>query len=557
MKEHIYKIALLLFSICFLFIMIHSEYKKEGMGERARIYFQIGEETIQTWEKDGVHYLFVPSFATEEDMVLTSYSPEFFIIHQGEKITGNEKIGDLLKEQNIDCQFVESKEKFKLCILQSENIPAVFIDTWSGGLKELKADKEYIVSGTVNVVDESGQWQEKMALRSIGGRGNTSFAGYEKKPFSIILNEPCSLVGLPAGQKYALISNASDPSLIRNDIVRRMEMVLELPYSHTGKFVDLYINGEYEGNYYLCDDIEIGQERIAINDMETAMDLIYQNANYESEEIYETETVKARKIPVNPVDISGGYLMEREYSQRFECEYPQISSAFITDSEEHFVMKSPRYCSQEQIEYIHQYVNEAEKAILSADGRNHKTGKSYQDYIDVDSFVKKYLTEEVSKNYDAGVSSSYFFKDSDLNGGKLCAGPGWDYDMSLGNYVDWMEEFSADPTGISELAFHTYASPWYTALYQKDEFYELVEKYYWKAVEPFLQELLTGGIDNYAEMLGASAKMNEIRWQEELDANPYYKNRNQTFVELKEFLEARKDYLDEAWRSGVPSGTVS
>ena len=46
--------------------------------------------------------------------------------------------------------------------------------------------------------------------------------------------------------------------------------------------------------------------------------------------------------------------------------------------------------------------------------------KSYQDYIDVDSFVKKYLTEEVSKNYDAGVSSSYFFKDSDLNGGKLC-----------------------------------------------------------------------------------------------------------------------------------------
>ncbi len=547
MKEHVYRIALLLFSVCFIFFMVHSEYRKEEV-EETKLYFQVSEEIIQTWEKEGVHYLFLPSFAAEEEVVLTSYSPEFYIIHQGEKVSKNENVSDILKERKISCQFLDSGEKFELCILQSENLPAVFINTWSGGLEELKADKEYIVSGTVNVVNKEGQWQEKIALRSIGGRGNTSFAGYEKKPFSMTLNVPCSLLGLPAGQKYALISNASDPSLIRNDMARRMEMALELSYSHTGQFVDLYINGEYEGNYYLCDDIEIGSKRIAINDMETAMDLIYQNASYESEEIYETESVKARKIPINPVDISGGYLMEREYIQRFEYEYPQISSAFITDGKEHFVMKSPRYCSVEQIEYIQQYVNEAEKAILSADGRNHETGKGYQDYIDIDSFVKKYLVEEVSKNYDAGVSSSYFYKNSDRDGGKLCAGPGWDYDMSLGNYVDWMEEFSADPTGISELAFHTYASPWYTALYHKAEVYELIEMYYWKSVEPFLQELLAEGIDDYKKMLEASAKMNEIRWQEELAENPYYESRNQTFAELKEFLAVRKAYLDETWK---------
>ena len=156
--------------------------------------------------------------------------------------------------------------------------------------------------------------------------------------------------------------------------------------------------------------------------------------------------------------------------------------------------------------------------------------------------------EEVSKNYDAGVSSSYFYKDSDLNGGKLCAGPGWDYDMSLGNYVEWMEEFSGDPTGISQLAYHTYASSWYTELYKKAEFYELIEDYYWKSVEPFLQELLDEGIDFYQEELEASAKMNEIRWQEELIENPYYRNREQTFKELKEFIAARKAYLDEAWK---------
>ena len=548
MKEHIGRIVLLLFSITAIVILIRSEYKKEEVAQTTGFYFQIGEEIIRTWENDDVHYLFLPSFVSEEDIVLTAYSPEFYIISQGKKISHNESLIGILTGKKVSCQFAQSGEKFKLCVWKSENMPALFIDTQSGGIEELKADKEYVVSGTVRAVRADGMWEEKQALTTIGGRGNTSFAGYEKKPFSITLNEAASILGLPEGQKYALISNASDPSLIRNDMARRMEMALELPFSHAGQFVDLYVNGEYEGNYYLCDDIEIGEKRVNIHNMETIMDLIYNTRNYESEEVYETDTLKAKKIQVNPKDITGGYLVEREYVQRYEYEYADISSGFITDDKEHFVVKNPRYCSVEQIEYISGYVNEAEKAILSPDGKNPETGKHYKDYIDVDSFVKKYLVEEISKNYDAGVSSSYFYKDSDLNGGRLCAGPGWDYDMSLGNYVDWMEEFSADPTGISELAFHTYASSWYTKLYSKPEFYSMIEEYYWNLAEPFLQEMLESGIDSYQEELEASAKMNEIRWQEELEKNPYYKNRQQTFVDLKKFLAARKAYLDEAWK---------
>lgn len=547
MKEHIGRISLLLFSIVVIAILIRIEYKKEEVAETTKFYFQVGTETVQTWEKEDVYYLFLPAFVSEEDVILTTYSPEFYVINQGKKISGNESIEGILQGRKVSCQLTASGEKFKLCILKSENIPALFIDTNSGGIEELKADKEYRVSGTVKAVSYDGVWEAGHALTSIGGRGNTSFAGYEKKPFSITLNEAASILGLPEGQKYALISNASDPSLIRNDMARRMEMALGLPFSHVGQFVDLYVNGEYEGNYYLCDDIEIGTKRVNIHNMETIMDMIYNTRNYESEEVYETDTVKAKKIPINPRDISGGYLLEREYSQRYEYEYADISSGFVTEDKEHFVVKNPKYCSVEQIEYISGYVNEAEKAILSPDGKNPETGKHYKDYIDVDSFVKKYLVEEISKNYDAGVSSSYFYKDSDLNGGRLCAGSGWDYDMSLGNYVDWMEEFSADPTGISELAFHTYASSWYTELYAKQEFYSLVEEYYWKLAEPFLQEMLDNGIDSYQKELEASAKMNEIRWLEELNQNPYYKNRQQTFADLKKFLAARKEYLDKAW----------
>ena len=207
------------------------------------------------------------SYVAEEDVVLASYSPEFYILSQNKKISQGENLAGIFLEKKNACQFVKSGEKFELCVLQSANVATIFLDTQSGGLEELKADKEYVVPGTVNAISEDGLDQQIYAISSIGGRGNTSFAGYEKKPFSITLEEDASLLGLPKGRKYALISNASDPSLVRNDIVRRMEMALGLPYSHSGKFVDLYINGEYEGNYYLVDEIEIGYERIPINNM--------------------------------------------------------------------------------------------------------------------------------------------------------------------------------------------------------------------------------------------------------------------------------------------------
>lgn len=549
MRQHIGRIILLVISVVMIVILIHREYTKGGISEDRSIYVQIAEETIQTWEKEGVYYLFLPSFASPEEVTLASYSPEFYVLPEERRVSRGEALGELAKDRRISCRFADSGEEFVFCVMQSEHVASLFVDTSSGGTDELKADREYTVSGTVRAVNEYGEWENTLALKSIGGRGNTSFAGYDKKPFALTLKEEASIQGLPDGLRYALLSNASDPSLIRNDLVRRMEEAMELPYAHAGEFVDLYVNGQYEGNYYLCDDIQIGTERISIPDMEKAVDLIYNNRNYESSEVYETDLLKARDIQVDPADISGGYLLEREYSDRFRYEYEEIDSAFITGSGEHFVVKNPQYCSVRQIEYISSYVNEAEQAILDEDGIHPHTGRHYSEYIDVDSFVKKYLAEEVSKNYDAGVSSSFFYKDSDSNGGKLCAGPGWDYDMSLGNYVEWMEEFAAEPTGISELAFHTHASSWYTELYGKPDFYQLVEEYYSESVERFLHELINGGLKRYEDMLAASAQMNEVRWKDELAENPYYENRQQTFRELKRFISERKAYLDEAWMS--------
>ena len=167
-------------------------------------------------------------------------------------------------------------------------------------------DTEIEENGKMQLFSENGDAVYTDGLKSIKSRGNYSFSNYEKKPFSITTKEEVSLLGLGAGQKYILLSNASDPTLIRNDIARKMEAALDTEYDNIGRFLDLYVNGDYLGTYYLCESIEIGTERINVTNLEEQMDMLYQKSNYESYELYETENMRARYLEQNPADITGG-----------------------------------------------------------------------------------------------------------------------------------------------------------------------------------------------------------------------------------------------------------
>lgn len=532
----------------FIYMDSHNEIEQQEM----ELSFYLGEEIINVWEDEGVNYLFLPSFAENKDVVLTPYADEFEVVDKKIVIEQGSSIDGLPLNEAILCKRNTTNEAFKLCIMRSENLPAMFMQTDSDSIDAIWSDTEVEENGKMELFSEEGESLYTGGLNSIKSRGNYSFLHYEKKPFSITTKEVVSLLGLGAGQKYILLSNASDPTLIRNDIARKMEAELEAGYDNIGRFLDLYVNGDYLGTYYLCESIEIGTERININNLEAQMDLLYQKSNYESYELYETENKRARYLEQNPGDITGGYLVEREFEDRYRLEYVENPSSFVTANEEHFIVKSPLYCSVEQIDYLQGYFSEAETAILSEDGINPITQKSYEEYIDMESFVKKYLIEEVTKNYDGGISSVFFYKDSDSVDGRIKAAPIWDCDMSMGNYLDWMEYFSADPMGVSRLSLHGHASPWYDALYQKDEYYQKVRQYYSETISPFL-ELLTGKeIDKLRELLSASAAMNEIRWRVDFTNNQYYTNQDTSFIHLKEFVSARKEFLDSAWIDEKP-----
>ena len=219
--------------------------------------------------------------------------------------------------------------------------------------------------------------------------------------------------------------------------------------------IDLYLNGVYQGNYFLTEKIRVDENGVAIRDMEKALEEAYSAQELDKLKLCQNEDGSRKwadtQLPEGAQeDISGGYLFERELLSRFKTEI----SGFMTDQGDCYTLQSPLYASREQVDYIADLMQEFQDACEEADGVHPVTGKHYSEYIDVDSFIQKYLVEEITKNYDGGVTSSFFYKPQDSVSTRIFAGPVWDYDVALGNCN--LDRIASNPLGVTKLNDHGY-----------------------------------------------------------------------------------------------------
>ena len=488
------------------------------------LHFNVAGQEITLWSKNGQYYAFLPSACREAGL-----EPEL--------------------PENIDPDSV--------IWLYSEHIPAVFIETESGTSDQINSDKNIKEAGTIKVLEPDGSFSLEHSLEYIKGRGNTSYTEFDKKPYQIKLTQDAPFLDMEPGKKWVFVSNSADSSLIRNALSRSLAGHLNLPQSEEGTFVDLYVNKEYVGNYYVVEKIEIQENRLLLSDLQKATEHENETEDLSTYETAWTDTTKAKQIPNDPEDITGGYLIERDFDNRFLKEVEINESYFITEAKECFIVRDPEYTSEAQIAYIDSYVQSVENAILSAEGIDGTTGKSYQDLIDVDSFVRKYLLEEVTANYDGGVASSYFYKDSDTIDGRLYAGPVWDYDVSWGNSPAYLGQISTSPERLSRLASHSDSSVWFQNLYHKPEVYEKIVSCYAQEISPYLTLLADEILPMLDEITAASAAMDQVRWEDQYARNGYSGDRSEQITFITDYIKARKDFLDRAWIAQIPVHTVT
>lgn len=89
-----------------------------------------------------------------------------------------------------------------------------------------------------------------------------------------------------------------------------------------------------------------------------------------------------------------------------------------------------KYLTEDVKNYVCQDLSEIEDAIFSWEAEN--DDDFYVSYLDEDSFVDYFVLQEFLGNLDAGVRSTYFYKDAR---GKLHIGPVWDYNNVLDNFI--------------------------------------------------------------------------------------------------------------------------
>lgn len=501
-------------------------------------------------EQNGQYILFIPGSMTKRKPRLTFPGTNSIYI-DGQKVTNGEQYHFTEGKHVLKTGEASDSPVYDLEVFYTSDIASLFLETDSGTLDFIHASKDNSESGKMLVLGGDGHQYFEGTIETIHCRGNASFNETDKKSYSIKLDQKVDLFGMGASKKWVLIANAFDDTLLRNTTAFSIAKLLKLAYTPDAHYIDVYANGNFLGNYLLCEKIEVGKNRVNVQDLEEEIENLNGKLDPNSLEFFMEPqgrlfSTKGYRIENEAADITGGYLLELEMSDRYGLE----ASGFLTSRMQPVVFVSPEYASYDQVSYIANMYQDFEDAVFSEDGISPYTGAAYSDYIDIDSFARKYLLEELVKNLDASFTSQYIYKYNDSLSNKFFAGPCWDYDKSIAASGITLDGINLhDPEGLYAALQEKDSDIWY-ALYQHEDFRERVTKIFFYELNPRLRKKTDNILYLNRNLIKKSNDCNMIRWNtfpqlEEL--NLKQEMYNQKVDELAEFIYKRLDFLESEW----------
>lgn len=396
--------------------------------------------------------------------------------------------------------------EYTVSIKSIVSIPKVYITTQGGTPIQ---DKENYVASVVKIEDPSQLYtngENFSASAGVRGRGNSTW-GMPKKPYKIKLDEKARLLGMSKDKEWALLANYSDKSLQRNLTAFEISRITEMNWTPKSISVEFYLNGSYQGLYTLTEQVKVSSERVDI-------DLVEDTDN-------------------SGEALTGGYFIELDFhfdeGERFKTDLKQLPLMF----------KDPDEPTREQLAYVKNFFNSAEKVLYSDDFTNSETG--YTRYIDMESFVKYFIVQELTKNCDGNMRGSCYL--SLPRNGKITQPTVWDFDIAFGNANHIVDE-GATSRGWDGWYIKT-CSPWFDQFF-KDPAFVSALKTKWNALKPQLDQL-PQFIDKNTELLQNAQKRNFNKWNIHEIEWPNYTDRGSYEGEisfLKEFVVKRLEWLD-------------
>ncbi|MDR1972697.1 MAG: CotH kinase family protein [Treponema sp.] len=335
--------------------------------------------------------------------------------------------------------------------LVDTGLPVVYIETQNR--QHINSKETYITANMIikdhnNIVHEN-----TMRIR---GRGNATWT-YPKKPYKIKLDSKANFFSMGNDKDWVLLANYCDKSLMRTGLAFEMSKILNFAWTPDAEFVELVLNGEYQGNYQLVEGIKQDTKRV--------------------------------NIP------SDGFIVERDGYYLQEPKY------FVTNEGFGYSFKNPDTddLTNDQWDYIKNYLNGFE-TVLYSDGFN-DPDDGYQKYIDIDSFAGWFLLQNIIANMD---TNPYLTKSDFTPSSKVFMGPPWDFEWSNG--IGWYDGPRPRP------ANYWVCNGWYYEKLLTDTAFVNKLKELWSTYRSPINQAALQYIDNTKVKLTQSQKLNFRRW---------------------------------------------
>ncbi len=430
-----------------------------------------------------------------------------------------------------------------LNIYISAEIPSMYLisdDPVNQGRAYVDATPEHTnrASGHVWVLNDESKVISHDKLSQIRVRGNTTSVE-DKKPYKLTLKKADDL--MQSGDKvkqYALLANYFDHTFIRNKMTLDLAKECGIEGAAASEWVDLYYDGTYCGNYLVCAVPQIAAQSADIDSLQDRNNALKANvdrvAEIEANEEYapaQAEDTYGGNYSytegmVNPNSIDSGYLVEMDAAY-----YESAPSHFLTAGGVPYSVKSPKYCSREEMEYIVDLYEGMNNAAEHA-GINQVNGKKLPDYLDLESFAKYISLQIACANPDGSYSSVFSTKGAD---DKVKFGPVWDFDIAWGKGVDPLSQGPGDSIeGFTYL--HAYMD--------QPEIWDGIKEFSLKEIYPRMDAFLDGSqkgtyfqsFEAYQSRVEASRMGNAILWGvDDLDEQDAY---------LQNWCRIRTEYLE-------------
>ena len=397
-----------------------------------------------------------------------------------------------MQAKNFEAGTIYSSRKIAVEDLSHTGLPVTIINTPNN--VDIASKEDYVENTLMTILqtDISDDFCEWMNIK---GRGNTTWEA-SKKPYAIKFSKKTAFFSLPEDKSWVLLANYFDKTLLRNDIAFYMGNELTtLDWTPHYQYVDLMLNGQYQGIYQLGEKVKISKGRVNIGDDGVLLEI-------DSKAADKDVTFDVSHIE-NPCNI-----------KEPDVEY-----------------------GDEVFNYAKSFVEAADEALFAENFTDIVHG--WRKYLDMDSFVDWYLINEIAKNNDANFMTSCYMNLK--RGGKLKMGPLWDFDLAFGGYPWEPQSAIANDTE----GFYIKDVLWYSRLFEDPAFVARVKARF-NEIYAERQRILDY-IDSKAKFLSGKIIEDNKKWgtisSSGADVSVVKAEYNDCVNSLKSWIKARLEWL--------------